>query len=158
MTSSEIESVLKNIIRYHPVDERIASSGQPDAEQFRAIAAAGYEMVVNLALPTSDNALPGEGDIVSALGMTHVHIPVRWDAPQVADATLFCGIMQAAQNKKVWVHCAYNMRVSCFLYFYRKHVLGLPDEQASYPMKDIWQPENVWAELVASVEKHFGSQ
>ena len=150
MTTTATEAALHTIRNYYAIDARLASSGQPDAEQLRAIAAAGYQVVINLALPESDNALADEGALVAALGMSYIHIPVRWEAPQLADLQLFCGFMRVLELKKVWVHCAYNMRVSCFLYLYRRHVLQEPEATARFPMSEIWQPEGVWAELIAT--------
>ncbi len=38
--------------------------------------------------------------------------------------------MHSLHQQKVWVHCAKNMRVSCFIYFWQKYILQLPEEQA----------------------------
>jgi protein tyrosine phosphatase (PTP) superfamily phosphohydrolase (DUF442 family) len=146
------EAELAAVTNSYKIDECLATSGQPTAAQLQAIAAAGYEMVINLALPTSDNAVADEGAIVTALGLTYIHIPVRWDAPRPADVLLFCAVMQAARGKKIWVHCVMNMRVSCFLFLYRKHVLKMPETQACHPMRLLWQPEGVWAELITETE------
>ncbi|MEJ2760481.1 MAG: protein tyrosine phosphatase family protein [Gammaproteobacteria bacterium] len=146
---------LEEILNYYLVTEDIASSGQPGADQFAAIAGAGFEAVVNLALPDSRGALPGEGKIVTALGMTYFHIPVSWEAPRVEDAELFFNVMQALKGRRVWVHCAMNMRVSCFLYLYRRHVLGEPEAEAARPMREIWQPQGAWCELIEEVERKF---
>jgi len=146
---------LAQIRNYHALDERLASSGQPEPEQFQLIADAGYDIVVNLALPTSDNAIAQEGSLVSALGLSYVQIPVRWDAPSISDVLLFCALMQAVGDKKVWVHCAFNMRVSCFLYLYRRHLLKMPEPQARFPLSEIWEPEGVWRDLVNNVNAYF---
>lgn len=50
--------------------------GQPSEVDIRAIADLGITTVVNLALPTSGNALPGEAEMVANLGMNYFHIPV----------------------------------------------------------------------------------
>lgn len=131
----------------------MGTSGQPHNHDFVKIARAGYQIVINLAMPTSENALPNEGALVTALGMAYFHIPVVWEAPRVEDVDLFFGVMQALSRQKVWVHCALNMRVSCFVYLYQKHVLGLPDEQARYPMNKIWQPTGIWQDLIDEVHQ-----
>lgn len=66
---------------------------------------------------------------------------------------LFFDVMKSLGDRKIWIHCALNMRVSCFLYLFQKHVLHLPEEQASYPMAEIWQPEGVWKELIQETDK-----
>jgi protein tyrosine phosphatase (PTP) superfamily phosphohydrolase (DUF442 family) len=133
---------------YFKVGETIATSGQPTAEQFSGIAGSGYDVVVNLALPTSTYALEDEAAIVQSLGMTYIPIPVSWENPQLSDLQQFYEVMRQHAADKVWVHCAMNMRVSCFMYLYQYCVLGLPEQQAQYPMLEIWSPTGAWAELV----------
>lgn len=146
---------MEEIKNYCRVSNQIATSGQPTQEQFPKIAEAGYQAVINLALPSSTNALVDEGAIVTSLGMAYFHIPVIWEAPRIDDLRLFFGVIEALGDRKFWVHCALNMRVSCFIYLYHKCVLKLPEEQASYPMVKIWQPQEVWQQLIEEAEIVF---
>lgn len=132
----------------------IGTSGQPRREQFALIAAAGYETVINLALPDSDHAIPEEGSLVTALGMRHVHIPVQFDAPTMADLKAFVGIVDGLAGSRIWVHCVVNARVSAFVYLYLKHVRGLAEAQCRTPLLDRWQPEmdTVWQEFLVRGE------
>jgi protein tyrosine phosphatase (PTP) superfamily phosphohydrolase (DUF442 family) len=148
---------MKEIRSYFKVNETIASSGQPTKEQFSTIANYGYSAVVNLAMPTSDFAIANEDEIVCALGMLYVPIPVVWEAPQLTDLEHFFVAMQNFKDKKVWVHCALNMRASCFIYLYKKHVLKAPDEQALHPMREIWQPSGVWGDFVNLAKNTYSS-
>ena len=143
-----VEAEVGQVINYFQVTEELATSGQPTEEQLLAIGKAGYDMVINLAPPTGHGAIANEGAIVSWLGMSYVQIPVEWEAPKLDELKLFADVMKAAGEKRVWVHCAMNMRVSCFVYLYRKHVLGLPEEEALYPMCKLWEPQGVWKQLV----------
>ena len=70
--------------------DRLGTAGQPTEGQFRTIREAGFEAVVNLGLPTSDNALPNEGSVVTGLGMSYIHIPVNFQAPTSQDFQSFC--------------------------------------------------------------------
>ncbi|MEC8347264.1 MAG: hypothetical protein VXZ70_04475, partial [Pseudomonadota bacterium] len=45
------DSAVSSIYRYHPLPENLGSSGQPNAEQFAAIRAEGFDVVINLAMP-----------------------------------------------------------------------------------------------------------
>lgn len=139
---------MKKILNYYQVSDKIATSGQPTPEQFNTIAQNGYKVVINLALTSSSNAVPEEDAIVTDLGMVYIHLPVVWEAPQIDDVQIFCNLMSLNNLRKVWVHCAKNMRVSCFMYLYQKYILNLPEEQARYPMNQIWQPQGVWQELI----------
>ena len=78
---------LEAIRSFVELSEKVGTSGQPTSEQFIDVKNAGYELVVNLALPTSTHALPNEADIVTSLGMEYIHIPVDWEMPQVSSST-----------------------------------------------------------------------
>ena len=110
-------SSLETIPHFLRLSDRIGTAGQPSAEQFAAIQEAGYEVVVNLRPPA--DTLPNERDLVESSGMAYVSIPVIWDAPTVEDVEQFFATMQANEDKRVFVHCAMNMRVSAFMYLYR---------------------------------------
>jgi hypothetical protein len=77
-------SSLHEIPHYYLVSDRLASSGQPTQEQFQNIASAGYEVIINLALPTSKGALPEEVrdrywirvDLLSSAGSLGIAYPV----------------------------------------------------------------------------------
>ena len=139
---------MKSISDYYQINQNLATSGQPTPEQFQLIADAGYQIIINLAMSISTNALKNEGAIVTDLGMVYVQIPVVWEHPRLEDVRLFFKAMQSFQEQRIWVHCAKNMRVSCFIYFWQKYILQLPDREAMYPMKEIWQPTGVWQELI----------
>jgi len=128
--------------------DRVGTAGQPTGEQFVAIRAAGYRVVVNLALPTSTNALPDEAERVAALGMTYVHIPVVWEAPTLQDLDKFFAVMERYGEERVFVHCALNMRVSAFMFLYRVIRLGVSPEEARQMMLRIWEPNEVWSRFI----------
>ena len=44
---------MKDIINYYQIDARLATFGQPTEEQFQLIAAAGYQIIINLALTSA---------------------------------------------------------------------------------------------------------
>ena len=144
--------MIEDIRDYHPINHRLATSGQPIPEQFSAIALAGYRVIINLALSTSTNAIENEGAIVTDLGMVYLQIPVVWEDPKVEDVKLFFKMMDVLKGDRVWVHCAKNMRVSCFIYLWQKHILQLPEVEAKQPMDRIWQPTGVWQQLIQQVE------
>ncbi|HEY5645161.1 MAG TPA: protein tyrosine phosphatase family protein [Pseudomonadales bacterium] len=137
---------LTEITNYVQMADDIGSSGQPSREQFSAIAAAGYQVVVNLALPSSDHAIAEEGSIVTGLGMRFVHIPVDFAAPTARDLKQFIGVMEAFRGSKIWVHCVVNARVSAFLYHYLAKVRGLPEAKCRSPVLKKWAPQmdDVW--------------
>src|SRR5262245_1902210 len=101
---------LSLIRAYRAIGAKLGTAGQPTQEQFRTVREAGFAAVVNLALPTSDNALANEGSVVTGLGMAYVHIPVDFKTPRPQDFRAFCRVMEAFDGRPVFVHCAANMR------------------------------------------------
>lgn len=139
---------VEKITNYLRVSNRISSSGQPDIDEFRFIAAAGFGAVINLAMPDSKNAIPHEGSIVTSLGMTYHHIPVPFDAPKPIHLRQFFGIMESLDDTNVWVHCVVNYRVSAFLYLYHRWQ-GVSNKQAQTAIFKGWQPNAIWREFMA---------
>jgi len=41
-----------------------------------------------------------------------------------------------------------NMRVSVFIYLYRRLVLSESDEAASFPMRVVWTPDETWQAFI----------
>ena len=135
----------------HQVFDWLWASGQLSAADIAALPALGVELVVNLALPTASNALVGEAERVTGLGIAYVQIPVVWERPLPEQFAEFVGVLRAFAGKRVWVHCARNYRVSAFIYLYRKLVLGQGDEEAAFPMNAVWTPNDVWRAFIADV-------
>lgn len=133
----------------HQVFDWLWTSGQPSETDLRAIADLGTGTVVNLALPTSSNALPGEAEMVANLGMNYFHIPVEWQAPTPENLADFFRLMDAFRGPPLWVHCALNMRVSAFVYLYRRLRLGEDDAAARRVMDQVWTPDAVWSAYIA---------
>lgn len=146
-----------NVINYLEISERITTSGQPSAEDFATIAKRGYRTVINLALSSSDNAIVHEGDIVTSHGMTYLHIPVQFDQPQPAQFEIFANALQHQAEDLVWVHCALNMRVSAFIYLYNILHRKLPETEAQQLLRQVWQPNSVWAEFIDTVKRTYQS-
>lgn len=146
---------IQNIYNFLKLSNSIATSGQPTAEQFSAIKAAGYQVVVNLALPESTNALPDEKNIVEAQGMQYIHIPVIWEKPTIEDVKDFFSIMKANADKTLFIHCAANMRVSAFMYLYRRIHQHISEEEAKQNLHQIWVPNEVWQEFIKQVIDYY---
>ena len=142
---------LSGIYHHEQLTDWLGTSGQPKDDQFALIKQAGYQLVVNLALPSSDHAIPEEGSIVSGLGMAYVHLPVSFESPRVEDLRQFCGVLDAFSSSKIWVHCVVNARVSVFCYHYLTKRRGLSDSEARTALLDRWEPEmdDVWRDFLA---------
>lgn len=143
------DALLSAIYNYRAVNDRLATSGQPTQPQIEAIAASGFNVIINLALHDDPRySLPDEAGLVRSCGLEYVHIPVQFKAPRPEDLTTFFAAMDAHVSDKVWVHCAANMRVTAFLGLYRRIRQGWSDDEAFALMRDVWQPDEVWSSFM----------
>lgn len=142
--------MLEAIYNYRQVTPQLATSGQPDEPELAAIAAAGYTVVINLALHDNPRySLADEAGAVASLGMHYIHIPVQFDAPTDADLESYFAAMDNNRDAKIWVHCAANKRVSVFLGLYRHLRCGVAVEEAFSLQREIWTPDAVWSAFLA---------
>lgn len=147
---------IRNFIQ---IDDRIGTAGQPTAEQFKAVRNAGYEAVVNLLPGEQDNALKGEAALIRELGMEYHYIPVVWSAPQLADFAAFCAAMRKLDGRKVFIHCAMNMRVTAFYSSYAMKHLYWTAEQADALVARVWEAhesfrmDDTWRSFIASIRQ-----
>jgi uncharacterized protein (TIGR01244 family) len=140
---------IQDIHRFVPIDDRLATAGQPKEAGFAVIAAAGFEVVINLALHDDPRySLADEPGAVAAVGMRYVHLPVQFKAPQINDLQAFFGAMDANADRKLFVHCASNYRVPVFLALYRIQRQGWSAEAAFAKMREVWEPDEIWQAFI----------
>lgn len=145
-------------VNFHQSTPLIATSGQPDRAQIHMIADEGYEVVINLAVHDGDNALLDEGNLVASLGMSYINIPVPFDEPTADHLKTFVGLMDVLADKKVWVHCEVNARVSAFMYQYLTLVRQVAASEASSPLLLKWRTrmDDVWEEFLEITADEIG--
>ena len=135
-------------INTHRVFDWLWTSGQLSENDIARLPGLGIEAVINLALPTSSNALAGEAERVTREGIPYFQIPVEWENPELEQLDLFFSLLSALYGRRLWVHCAMNMRVSAFVYLYRRIILGEDAVTASFPLAEVWQPDAVWQDFI----------
>lgn len=140
---------LDGIFNFFPISESIITSGQPTEVQLRLVRDAGYQNVINLAPHEAENALVDEAGTLASLGVEYTHIPVDFARPTEEDFGRFCEAMERIGAAPVLVHCAANMRVSAFLFRYRRDVLGEDPEDLRKDLNRIWEPFGVWKSFIA---------
>jgi protein tyrosine phosphatase (PTP) superfamily phosphohydrolase (DUF442 family) len=143
------QEALKQIRNFYSLGPTLGTSGQPEAHQFSLIRNAGYKVVLNLALHSSDHAIPNEGSIVTSLGMAYVHIPIDFNQPTGEDFATFCALVRAFENHKLFIHCAANKRVSAFLFLYRVLLQNMDLERAREDLHALWDPNPVWETFIS---------
>ena len=139
-------SNLKKVFNYYQVPGLFETSGQPNNKQLISIANGGYEVVINLAPNTTiEGRIINEEAILKSNNITYIHIPVDFNNPLDEDFNKFVAALEENKHKKIWVHCAANMRVSAFVFKYRRDVLGLSQKNIERDLKAIWIPNKAWS-------------
>jgi len=133
---------------FRQLSPSLLTAGQPMEDQFEAIRDSGCQVVINLADGDATDYLPDEPQIVEALGLEYLNIPVAWSAPQVDDLLAFFEAMQRYAGRKIFLHCARNMRVSAFVYLYRRLRLGWSHAECLPDLLALWQPNETWQTFI----------
>ncbi|PKN85527.1 MAG: phosphatase [Chloroflexi bacterium HGW-Chloroflexi-8] len=139
---------LNQITNFYAITEQLLTGGMPTVEQLKHLQNEDVDVVINLALDDSPNALSKEMEILQDLGMTYVQIPVEWENPRLSDLEKFFDIMEKYKSRKLFVHCVLNMRVSVFIYLYRMIKDHIPAEIAILDVRRIWDPNPIWQTFI----------
>lgn len=151
-----VKTDLSSIYNYLLLGENIATGGQPDEFELQLLADQGFVAVVNLGLTETEYALVDEATLVAALGLTYYHIPVIWDGPTHEDFSRFVACMTNLSDKKRFIHCAANKRVSVFMSLYNTIYCGKSYNDGLKDIEIIWQPNAVWQKFINDVLNYSG--
>lgn len=146
---------LTEIPAFLSISDHLSTAGQPTTEQFLVLQQSGHQIIINLALSNSPNALADEAEIVQSLEMQYFQIPVQWDHPTLEDLKQFFDILNQHQNQKILVHCAKNMRVSAFIYLYRVICQKVSPAEAQTDLNRIWTPNETWQDFINQAIAHY---
>ena len=139
---------LDDIKNFLPIDDHVATAGQPTEAEVREVAGAGYRAIVNLGLLDPRYCLPDEAGLAASLGLKYRHLPVVFDAPTIADFEAFVAQMDEWAAERVFVHCAANFRVSSFMALYGELRLGWDRDRADRHARTFWEPNRTWQQLI----------
>ena len=132
------------------INEKLITGGQPSKESIEKLSKKGVAVVINL-LPDHQNFIENEEYLVTKNNMDYIYIPVEWDNPKETDFNSFVLAMKKYQKKKIFVHCAKNMRVSAFVYLYRVLHDNFLEEKAKESMEKIWKPSGIWKKFMEKI-------
>ncbi len=140
---------IKNIYNYYNVPNIFETSGQPNEKQLILLANQGYEVIINLATELLiDGKFVKEDEILKLLKIKYIHIPVEFSQPTLLDFKKFVKYVKLYKDKKIWVQCKANMRVSAFVYKYRKDILLQEHNDIIDDMHFIWTPDKIWCSFL----------
>jgi protein tyrosine phosphatase (PTP) superfamily phosphohydrolase (DUF442 family) len=127
------------------------TSGQLSERDIRMLPSFGIDVVIHLVAPTGNNILPNEADLLARQGITYVQVPVASDKPKLEQFIHFMNVLDDLKGRNLWVHCTRNARASAFVYLYRRLVLGHSEKDASFPMREVWTPNETWQVFISEV-------
>ena len=138
---------MKDILNYIKVNKNIATSGLLSKKDIQKISKKGFDVIINLSVD-DDRSLAHEAKIVSKNGMVYIHIPISWTKPQIDRMNLFFHILDGfmKEDKKVFIHCMKNYRVSVFMYLYKRDVLK--EKKVKLIAPSDYKPTKVWRKLL----------
>ena len=139
-----------DIFNHLVINEKLITGGQPSRDSFKKLSKKGVAVVINL-LPSHQNFIDNEEFLVAENNMDYIYIPVKWDNPKETDFNSFVLAMKKHKGKKIFVHCAKNMRVSAFIYLYRILHDNFPEKKAKESMKKIWKPSGTWKKFIEKI-------
>ena len=145
-----MEEELGRILAYRRFSPTLASAGQPEPSDIEAIGRAGFKRLINLATAKSPGALADEAVLAQRAGLRYLHLPIDFEAPELAQAARLFEELKSAGDEPVFVHCAKNMRVSALLSAYRMVRGGIPSREARADLHAIWEPNHTWRRYVSN--------
>jgi len=151
---------ISDIYNFIQIDDRLATSGQPTADQFRRARRSGYEVVINLAPDGLETSMPGEAELLADLGFEYHHIPIAWNEPRLDQLEEFEAALSAAEGRRTLVHCQANYRVTAFFALYAAK-LGWSEAQSDALVDRIWssrpgfQMDDIWKGFIAAARRRI---
>lgn len=139
---------IKDIRAFVSLSDKLATAGQPSEQQIHAICESRFDVVINLGLQDPRYCLPDEEGLIKSLGMAYHHIPVEFNAPTTENLVQFFQVMDDCQGKKIFIHCAANYRVSCFVSMYVQARYGWSEMQAMEYIRCVWEPDQTWLQFM----------
>ncbi len=145
----------QDIRNFRKVNNQLITGGQPTEEELRAVAADGFQTIINLATIDPRYSLPDEEGLARSLGMSYHHIPVVWEDPKESDLDAFEKLMKQLPAQKTFVHCAANFRVTAFYSLYAMKNLGWTEQQADEFRASIWAGSNypIWEKFIRAAKE-----
>jgi uncharacterized protein (TIGR01244 family) len=93
------------------INDDFAAGGQPTADDFDRLAAAGFQSVVNLRSPEETSVIANEQQLAEATGLHYVNIPLPVTEPA---PELTAQVIAAAEHlpTPIYFHCGAGARAS----------------------------------------------
>jgi uncharacterized protein (TIGR01244 family) len=116
------------IANYYRIAPDIAASGQPTDDALADIKEAGFKTILNLR--TEEEGSLDEKPKVEALGLEYFNIPIGSDGITKESVELFSKIVNDAEARPLFIHCASSNRVGALWYIHRVLSEGADEDAA----------------------------
>jgi protein tyrosine phosphatase (PTP) superfamily phosphohydrolase (DUF442 family) len=138
--------MFEDIYNFLALSDTLFTGGMPKAHQLTDAAQRGVQIVINLAPHSVPDALPNEAELVDALGLQYINIPVVWKTPTRDGLDRFMAVMNENKDKKILVHCQANFKATAFVALYRILRHDWEPKDAMEDMHRIWDAEDypIW--------------
>lgn len=98
-------ATLASVRNLRPIDDRVWAGGQPSDDEYRALAAQGVRLVVDLRSDADDDRLEDDADLLAALGITRLHLPIPdGNVPSAAQTAALVDAVSESDGL-VFLHC-----------------------------------------------------
>jgi RimJ/RimL family protein N-acetyltransferase/protein tyrosine phosphatase (PTP) superfamily phosphohydrolase (DUF442 family) len=140
--------MINDIYNFKAISSMLATSGQPSESELLEISKEGYEIVINLGLDGAEYSVKNEKIFLESHGIKYVHIPITFDNPEINKFETFHQYLKSNFEKKIFIHCAANKRVSVFIALFRIIEQGWNYEDAYNEILAIWEPNETWLDFL----------
>lgn len=147
------ELVAPNVV---PIDDRLVTSGQPQATALASLSRLGFQAVISLAPADAPDAVADEPALLQAQGIDFVHLPVAFDVPSERDFEALSAALRQHAGRRVLVHCQVNMRASTLVFLHRAIVRREDPAGAWEAVTRVWLPRGPWQALIVSTLRRHG--
>jgi protein tyrosine phosphatase (PTP) superfamily phosphohydrolase (DUF442 family) len=146
---------LESIRDYVRIHDALSTSGLPEKGDFAVMGENGYEFVISICTLRDEEILENEDRLVEEAGMKYIHFPVDRERPSMRDYELLRDQLNMLMDRKVWLHCTRNRRVSALIYLYNVLERGMDSSAARFRLETIWKPGEEWERMIAqTLEKY----
>lgn len=143
--------MIESIYNYKKMSSVLATGGQPDEDELHEIGKAGFGVVINLGLDNAEYSVHNEKNILALYEIQYFHLPVSFQEPKIEQYRDFSKLMNSVSDKKSFIHCAANKRVSIFIALYQVIEMKLPLQEAQDNILSVWQPDDVWENFMSVI-------
>lgn len=121
---------IEKILNYRKNSDKLSTSGQPKEDEIKIISENGFEVVINIRPDFEMHYEFNEKIAVESLGMKYFNIPMTFDTLDSGYLLKFFELVESQKERRVFIHCHHNIRVSVLFAFYRILILKWKKEDA----------------------------